>query len=351
MTEIDDRHVVLLATGGTIASRETDPGKGSVAADTGGALLSSTGQATAVPVRVVDVFQRGSYALTFDDMLTICRTIRDVLTDPLVLGVVVTHGTDTMEDTAFLADIVHADPRPVVFTGAQNSADSANPDGPENLRQAIAVAASPAAADRGALICFAGKIFPARGVRKAHTIRLDAFANPDFGTAGTVSVGEASTSDLVSIESPAPRRSDSPLPLPASDDPEPPRVDVIPTYPGADRTLIDAAVRAGAKGIVLQATGTGNANLALCQALEEAINAGVTVVTSTRVDAGPVVPVYGAGGGLDLESIGAIPSGLLRPSQAFILLNLLLRLDADRASILAGFSEYGAPAPSNHSSQ
>jgi L-asparaginase len=115
------------------------------------------------------VFCEGSYLLTLDDMTAICAKIREALIDPLVVGVVVMHGTDTMEETAYLAELTRDDPRPVVFTGAQNSADSSEPDGPDNLADAIAVASSPEAAGRGVLLCFAGQIFPARGVRKTHT--------------------------------------------------------------------------------------------------------------------------------------------------------------------------------------
>lgn len=331
----DGRHVVLLATGGTIASRQIpERGQGSIAADTGEDLLRTASKPSPFPVRVVDVFQRGSYSLTFEDMLAICAKITEVLLDPQVAGVVVSHGTDTMEETAFLADLVHADQRPVVFTGAQFSADSALPDGPGNLLQAVAVAAAPAAAGHGVLLSFAGKVFRARGVRKAHTRRLDAFANPDFGIAGTVS-----PEGIVAMD--GPERHPAPLPLPTDLTSARQRVDLVCSYPGADAVLVQASVAAGAAGIVLQGTGSGNANPVLCNALQEAIASGVTVVTSTRVDAGPVVPVYGAGGGLDLETAGAIPSGSLRPSQSLILLSLLLHLRADSEAVSAAFAEHG----------
>ncbi len=331
-------YVVLLATGGTIASRELPgSGQGAIAADSGEQLLRSAESPASVPVRVVDVFQRGSYSLTFDDMLTITAKIDEVLNDPLVMGVVVTHGTDTMEETAFLADLLHHDPRPVVFTGAQFAADSPVPDGPGNLLQAIAVAAAPTAAGRGVLLSFAGQIFQARGVRKTHTTCLEAFANPDFGQVGTVS-----SDGTVRIKTAEPRT--AALPRPASNGTFEPRVDLICSYPGADTSFVRASVEAGAAGIVLQGTGSGNANPALFKALQEAIAAGVTVVTSTRVDAGPVVPVYGAGGGRDLAAAGALPSGVLRPSQAFILLSLLLRLQADQQTISAAFAEIGLAA-------
>jgi L-asparaginase len=337
--DTSEAHVVLLATGGTIASRSRpEAGGAAVAADTGEQLLGSLGTSSTCPVRVVDVLRKGSYLLGFDEMAAICSSIREALKNPAVLGVVVTHGTDTMEETSFLADLTHDDPRPVVFTGAQNAADSLSPDGPGNLAQAVAVAASPQARGRGVLLSFAGRIFPARGVQKAQTLNLDAFANPDVGVAGWVTAGGG-----VHLADAPPRP--APLPLPSAAPGTGARVDVVASYPGADDVLLRAALAAGAAGIVLQATGTGNANRVLCAAVAEAAAAGVVVVTSTRVHAGPVVPVYGDGGGKDLLAAGAIPSGILRPSQALVLLSLMLRLDTPRTGITESFARYGQPLP------
>ncbi len=338
MTVIDSvgPHVVLLATGGTISSRESEGGGAAVASDTGEQVFASMGVPAAHPVRVVDVFRKGSYLLTVDDMIAICTRIRQVLVDPQVLGVVVTHGTDTMEETAYLVDLTHDDPRPVVFTGAQNAADAESPDGPGNLSRAIAVAGSPQTRGRGVLLAFAGTIFPAAGVRKSHTTRLDAFANPDFGTAGSVS-------DSGEVTMHGARRGLDPLPLPGEDAGSP-RVDLIAAYPGADSTLLLASRQAGAAGIVLQGTGTGNANRVLCRDVADATAAGVVVVTSTRVEAGAVVARYGDGGGEDLRAAGAIPSGLLRPSQSLVLLSLLLRLGTPADRIADAFARRGTLA-------
>ena len=336
MTDRGGTYVVLLATGGTISSRARSAEGGAVVAADGGAqVLASLAAVPAYPVRVIDVACAGSYLLTLADMILICAQIKIALADPSVRGVVVTHGTDTMEETAYLADLTHDDVRPIVFTGAQKSADAADPDGPSTLAGAIAVAGSIQAAGQGALIAFAGEIFPARGVRKAHTFALNAFTNPDFGLAGFVTP----TGD-VSISRHEPRM--LPLPLPVSASREAWRVDVVSAYPGADGTLIRASVAAGARGIVLQATGSGNANSSLCGAVAEATASGTVVVISTRVSAGPVIPVYGAGGGRDLVSAGAIPSGLLRPSQSMILLSLLLHLDRGHDEIARTFARHGA---------
>jgi L-asparaginase len=119
-------------------------------------------------------------------------------------------------------------------------------------------------------------------------------------------------------------------------------VDLVAAYPGADSALLRASLQAGAAGVVLQGTGTGNANRALCQGVADATAAGVVVVTSTRVEAGAVVPRYGDGGGADLRAAGAIPSGLLRPSQSLVLLSLLLRLDTPTVRIAETFARRGA---------
>jgi L-asparaginase len=328
-------HVVVLATGGTISSRVQAADGATVPADSGEQVLGSLRVPSPYPVRVVDVFRKGSYLLTLDDMTAICAKISETLTDPMVVGVVVMHGTDTMEETAYLADLIIDDPRSVVFTGAQNSADSPEPDGPDNLAEAIAVASSPEAAGRGVLVCFAGEIFPARGVRKTHTLDLHAFTNPDIGSAGSVT---AESKVLMEEAMPRPDH----LLLTSSAKETTPRVDLVAAYPGADSVLFQASRDAGAAGVVLEATGSGNANLMLCEAIANATAAGVVVVTSTRVHSGPVIPVYGTGGGIDLLAAGAIPSGLLRPSQSLVLLSLLLRLGTGREEIARTFARHGA---------
>ncbi|WP_104168645.1 asparaginase [Arthrobacter sp. SX1312] len=326
-------HVVLLATGGTIASRVDATDGATVAADTGGTVLAAAG--TSAAVQVVDLMQKGSYLLTFDDMLAVCEAVHAALEAPETLGVVVTHGTDTMEETAYLADLLHDDPRPVVFTGSQRAADSPAPDGPENLRTAITLAASSEARGRGALIVFDGEVFALPGTRKTETTKLRAFGNPDLGSAGSV----ATTGEV--LLGAAPRR------LAALDIPPTgagSRVDIVACYPGADATLFTAALAAGARGIVLEATGLGNANAELSDAVRHAVQDGVVVVTSTRVHAGPVLGVYGAGGGRTLEDAGAVPSGLLRPSQARTLLQALLALGLPAEQVVHQIRRRGDPA-------
>jgi L-asparaginase len=311
--------VTVLATGGTIASR-SDAGRGATAQDAGQDLVAGLEPPPGIEIRVEDVVRVGGFRMTLDRVHDVARAVAAQLRDAAVTGVVVTHGTDTIEETAFFLDLFHGDPRPVVVTGAQRAADAPDSDGPRNLTDAITAAAAPAARGLGVLIGFGGQLFPARGTRKMHTLAADTFANPAGGPLGWVhgaDVGVGTT----------PRRGPA-LPLDAFD-PTGVRVDVIACYPDADATALRACVDAGARGIVLQATGAGNANPAICAAVAELTATGIVVVTSTRVAAGPVTAIYGDGGGVDLLRAGAVPSGLLRPSQARILLAALLGMHRD----------------------
>jgi L-asparaginase len=168
-----------------------------------------------------------------------------------------------------------------------------------------------------------------RGTRKSHTLAADTFTNPYGGALCWVHRGDV---EVVTT----PRRRPA-LDL-AAFDPTQVRVDVAASHPDADATALHAFAAAGARGIVLEATGAGNANPAVCAAVRELTDAGVVVVTSTRVPDGPVAAIYGDGGGVDLLAAGAVPSGLLRPSQARVLLAALLGVHLDAAEIRTAFA-------------
>lgn len=311
--------VTVLATGGTIASRSVDGGA-STAQDVGAALVARLDLPPGIEVRVEDVFTVSGFRMTLHRVHTLARAVAAQLRDPDVAGIVVTHGTDTTEETAYFLDLFHDDDRPVVVTGAQRAADAPDSDGPRNLADAVTVAASPAARGLGVLIGFGGQLFPALGTRKGHTLAADTFTNPHGGPLGWVH------GDVVGVGT-TPRR------MPALDlgafDPAGVRVDVVACHPDADAAALRAFAGAGARGLVLEATGAGNANPEICAAVRELNAAGIVVVTSTRVAAGPVTAIYGDGGGVDLLAAGAVPSGLLRPSQARVLLAALLGLHRD----------------------
>ena len=319
----------MLSTGGTIASRQSAAG-GAQASDAGAALLERVEVPSGVTVQVRDLMTINSFVMTPNDMLSVVVGVQATLGDPTVAGVVVTHGTDTMEETALLVDLFHDDPRPVVFTGAQIAADQDGTDGPANLGDAIAVAAANEARDLGVLVVFGGAVLAARGTRKTATVAAAAFANPESGALGVVVDGR------LRLQGRAPARVRL-VPVGWVLPTDLPRVDIVALYPGADSVGLLALVDAGAQGIVLEATGAGNANPGLVETVRDLVRAGVTVVVSTRVHSGPVVALYGGGGGVDLVAAGAVLGGSLRPSQARVLLMALLGTGASRDQIERAF--------------
>jgi L-asparaginase len=325
--------ITILTSGGTIAS--TGGADGAKAASrSGDDLLRLVRPNPGTVVTVRDVLRVNSYDMTPALMQELRDAAHRALDDGAD-GVVITHGTDTMEESAMVLDLCHHDPRPVVLTGSQRSFDEPDGDAAGNLGDAVTVAAAPAARDRGVLVAFAGRVLAARGTRKVHTADLDAFADPDAAPLGTV---DGATVDLV------PRTGRPPFLLPADAAFDRARVDVVSVYPGADDALIDAAVAAGATGVVLEGTGYGNANRTLVAAVARCTAAGIAVVLSTRVPAGPVRGVYGGGGGgVDLIAAGAVPATGMRAGQVRMLLAGLLSSGASLEDVRTAL---GAPDPS-----
>lgn len=242
--------------------------------------------------------------------------VAEVLADPGVTGVVVTHGTDTLEETAIALDLHHRDPRPVTVTGAQLPADHPDADGPANLLDAVLLAADPVARELGVLVVLGRAILQARGVRKWHTTESVAFArnSPDLPVEGLPSELERPT-----LTGRA-RFADT-------------RVDVVSCPPGSDAAALRACVAAGARGLVLEGSGSGNLPPLVAEAVAELAveRPDLVMVASTRVPRGEATASYaGAGGGADLATRGVLNCGYLRSGQARVLLAALLSV-ADAA--------------------
>jgi len=316
--------VVVLSTGGTIMAR-ADPDTGKlVPAVSASELVEMMAWPEAPELEVEDFTSVPSWDLHGNLALRLARRAREHAGREGVAGVVVPHGTDTMEENVYLADLLLGDgATPVVFTGAQRAASEPDADGPANLRNAIRVATSPAARGRGATICFAGEVHAAREVRKVHTSALRAFDSPGYGPIGHVD------GDVVAFRRAPERR--------AAFDPDrlETRVDLVRLYAGADGRFVRAAVDSGARAIVLEATGRGNANDAIVAAVRDAVAAGVAVVVCSRALAGRVEPAYGRGGGADLAEAGALFAGDLAGPKARVLLQVALGAGTGPADALA----------------
>lgn len=224
-------------------------------------------------------------------------------------GIVILHGTDTMEETAFFLDITVPSNIPIVFTGAMRAATDPNPDGPANMRDAALVAVHPKSHGRGVLIVMNGEIHSARRVMKVDTSEVDAFESIQPPDLGKVRKGRVHFSGAWSP------RIHVPLPTHL------PRVDIIPMYAGADEVALHAALAAGAAGLVITAVGAGNVNQALYQGILDTLHQGIPVVISSRVPYGGVRPIYAySGGGVTLQKAGAIFARDLSPQKARVLL-------------------------------
>ncbi|PEG34654.1 L-asparaginase [Mycolicibacterium agri] len=308
----ESAQLVVITTGGTIAT-STDP-SGVRRPTVAGEEL-----AAGLDVEIVDLMQKDSSQLTPADWDAIAGAAKNAVANGAD-GVVITHGTDTMEETAMWLDVTYQGDAPIVLTGAQRSSDAPDADGPKNLRDALTVAASPAARGQGVMIVFAGNAFQALGTRKMDTQALSPFG-------GTPPVGSIA-GDSFTLNHPARRPFVADVSAVSA-----PRVDIVSAYPGDGPGPIDSAVAAGARGIVLEALGSGNAGDSVVDAVRRHAPAGVAFAISTRVPAGEVIPEYGPGD--DMVKAGAVMVPNLRSSQARVLMMAAMAADQPVGDIIA----------------
>src|SRR5690606_30982821 len=304
--------IAVIATGGTIASKRGEDGASTP-------VLSGEDLLEFVPgleaeLRPVDLMAKDSAILTLADMQRISDAVGSSMENSEIDGIVVLHGTDAMEETALLVQLQRRIGKPVIFTGAQFTADHPQADGPGNLATAIRLACDPANADKGILIAFGGRIVPAWGAYKFSSDSADAFRS----------------ARMIEALSPA-------LAAPVGER----RIDTIAIYPGCDALHIEASITVGARGIVLAALGSGNATPCVVEAVRECSRRDIPVVVSSRVPEGLLVPGYGGGGGgYDLGEAGAIHAHTLRPGQARILLAALIASGSSADAMVRAFSDY-----------
>lgn len=306
----------FIATGGTIAMKIDPLSRAPVPALSGEDLLASVPAITTMTkLEVNNLSNVPSDYMRPQRWIALHRAVSSALARDDVAGVIVSHGTDTLEETAWFLDLTIDTHKPIVLTGAQRNASASDFDGPRNLLNAARVCLSPDACGKGALVVLNNQINAAREVTKAHTADVESFRSGDFGFLGTVD------EDRVVFARTSVRRQFIRLEGDAL-----PYVEIVPMYAGADGGLVRAALKLGARGIVIQALGFGNVNAEMYEAIGEAIMTGVPVVISTRVPNGRVLPVYGfAGGGSTLKAAGSIFADNLSPQKARILLMLALQ--------------------------
>jgi L-asparaginase len=262
--------VHLLATGGTISG-------GQEPLDAAGLKALVPGLSQVATVTLEDIARIGSSRMTPEIQFRLASRINELFAgDSALAGIVVSHGTDTLEETAFLVDLVVKDDRPVVFAAAQRPPRETDSDGPRNLLNAFRIAASPSVRGAGALVTLNDEIHGARDVRKTHAIAVEAFQSPWSGPLGYVD-----GSRVVLRRRPATRVT---IPTAAVE----PRVDLITLTAGSDGHLIQAAVDAGAKGLVVEVFGRGNVPPVVMDAVKAARARGVAVVFTTRTRGGRV---------------------------------------------------------------
>ena len=308
--------IAVLATGGTIAGSAAD------AANTSGyqagvvgvdrlleAVPALSGVAQIQPEQVASIDSK-DMALAL--WATLAQRVNALLASDDIDGVVITHGTDTLEETAYLLHLTVKSTKPVVLTAAMRPSSALSADGPLNLLNAVTVAASPAAQGQGVLVAFNNRIHSARDVVKTSTYAVDAFQSSEVGALGWVQDGRVEFQREVV----RPHTVDTEFVIGTKW----PNVEIVVSYAGASRIGVDALVAAGVRGIVVAGTGNGSIHASVQQALADAVSQGVVVVRSSRVGSGHVM----RNGAASDDALGFVTAGSLNPYKARVLLMLAL---------------------------
>jgi L-asparaginase len=328
--------VAVIATGGTIGMTAAGDGPRVQPGLRGAQVIAAVPglAATGITCRVQDVQQAPGASLTTAGLFTVAAAARAAVADGAA-GVVVTQGTDTIEETAYFLDIVHTGHAPIAVTGAMRNPTLAGADGPANVLAAIQVAASAAARDLGCVVVMAGEVHEGRWVRKAHTVNPHAFGSPDVGPLGYVVEGR-----LRLLRGASSRLR---VTLPATAPPAGLRVALVTITFDDDGEVLRRIDPGSFAGLVVAAFGAGHVPTATVPVLTD-LAARMPVVLASRTGAGPVLAdTYGfPGSEHDLLGRGLISAGFLHPLKARVLLYLLLASGADPAGIAEAFATAGA---------
>lgn len=319
--------LVLFTTGGTIASSSQGSG-GATPTLTGQDLLEGVTVPEGMQVRVRPFAQMPSGHLSLQQLLELLRAVEEELAREDTVGAVVTHGTDTLEETAFLAYLTLSSPKPVVFTGSMRTASQSGYDGKRNLQDALWAAAAPQCRGLGPLVVFNEEIHSARWVTKTHTQKLETFASPFAGPLGVVT--EAGVF-LHRRPAAPPRTFPAKLAEP---------VDIIMMSVGCGSGLLEASLQRGVKGLVIAGYGGGRVHPDCLGPMERAISAGIPVVVTTRTWGGRLEDPYGyPGAHADLRARGCLFAHDLSAPKARLKLMVALGNGLSTGEMRAWFEE------------
>lgn len=292
------KKVVILTTGGTIAM--VKKGESVVPYEKGSVLISEIPELEKindVKIEVIEFSNIPSPHMGPSDMWKLSRTIDKILEEEDVLGVVVTHGTDTLEETSYLLDLTLKSEKPVVCTAAMRNIGELGTDGPRNVYSSVLTVLSPQSYGMGVMVCLNDEIHAAREVTKTYTSNVATFDSPGYGPLGIVDEDyviffrKSLTREKILV------------------DKIEEKIVLIKTFTGDQGEFLKLAVKLGYKGIVLEGFGRGNVPPLVADAVEEVVKLGIPVVVTSRCFKGRVYPVYGyKGGGADLRKRGAIMS-------------------------------------------
>ncbi|NGP18829.1 asparaginase [Devosia aurantiaca] len=322
------KRIVIVATGGTIASgRAQDQ---SVIADRKGAALLATlhDPLEGIAVEVDDFTALGSYALDLQTLHRLILRVASHLERSDCDGVVVTHGTDTMEESAFVSDLLIGSDKPVVFTGAQRHADMVDTDGPRNIADAVRVAASPQTVGLGTLVVFEGDIHAAATVTKTHASRVDTFRSPGYGKLGfidqqTVFIGRRSARRCIDNHGLAEG------------------IELVKPGLGSSPDYLEYCATKNVSGVVLEAFGRGNAPKGFAAAVAKLVGSSIPVVIASRCPEGRTDQIYGGdSGAVTLKAAGGIFAGELSAIKSRLLLSGLIAGKATQNEIANSFSMF-----------
>lgn len=325
----ENKTILIIFTGGTI-SMQIDPTLGAAVPTLSGQQILATVSHLDphIVTRVLDYGQLPGPHVTPHIMWDLAQAVRQRLDDPDIDGVVITHGTDTLEETAYFLDLVLDSKKPVVITGAMRNASELGFEGPANLRDSILCAASPDAVGLGVLVCMNEQILAASEATKTHTEEAGTFQSPNFGPLGIVDMGKVLfyRRPIVAETIPAARVEH--------------RVDLFKMYTGADDRFIRYAVDSGSQGLVIEALGRGNVPPAAVPGIKYAIDQGLPVVITSRALRGRVLDTYGyEGAGKRLRQMGIIFADFLNSQKARIKLMLALGATHDPALVRRYFEQ------------